>query len=221
VGHFGQRPVGVDRVGVADGQEHGDVGFGVGVGVGLAQIDAPFLGQFTHGHGLVLALGEELHLAGELAVLVEGGARRDGPGDAQQFGEGLDDFAGRHAHEPHLVALGQMMVDEFEGLGVDERFDDVVDRLGDEGAYLLAVPALGDLEHRFAYLGQFFVVGAEAHEEYLAKDPPHQRAAVQQAAGVEFGSQRDEGGLGDDGLIEIEEGCSHASMLGLNTVKAL
>jgi hypothetical protein len=65
------------------------------------------------------------------------------------------------------------------------------------------------LQDRLADLVQFLVVGAEAHEENLAEDAPDQGATVQQPAGVELRTERDERRLGDDGLIQVEEGGSH------------
>jgi hypothetical protein len=89
---------------VSDRLEHRHVGLGVGVGGGLDEVDVPPLRQLANGQSLVLALGEELHLAGELAVLVDGGLRRDGPGDAEELGEGFDDLRGRARDEVDLFA---------------------------------------------------------------------------------------------------------------------
>ena len=87
-----QLAIGVDGVGVTHGLEHRDVGLGVGVGERFIEVDVALLGEFADGDGLVLALGEELHLAGELAVLVDLRSRRDRAGDAEQFGERFDDL---------------------------------------------------------------------------------------------------------------------------------
>ena len=190
VGDLGELAIGVDGVGVPDRLEHRDVGLGVGVREGLVEVDVALLGQLANGDRLVLALGEELHLAGELAVFVDLRARRDRAGDAEQFGERFDDLGRRHAHEPDLVALGQVVVDELERLFVDQGFDDLVDRLGDEFLHLEVVPALGDLQDRFADLLELLLVGAESIEHHLTEHAPDQGATVQQPAGVEFRDRR-------------------------------
>ena len=90
----------------------------------------------------------------------------------EQLGERLDDLLGRHRDQVDLVVVGQVLVDELDRLVVDERLDDVVDRVGDERPDLVAVPAPGDLEHRLADLAQLVLVGAEAQEHHLADDGP-------------------------------------------------
>ncbi len=82
-----------------------------------------------------------------------------------------------------------MVVDQLERLFVDERLDDLVERLGDELLHLEVVPALSDLQDRLADLLEFLFVGAEAVEHHLTQHAPHQGASVQQAAGVELGTE--------------------------------
>ena len=74
VRHLGQRAIRVDREGVSHREEHGNVGFGVGIGEGLTHVDIAVGGDRLHGDGLVLSDGVKLHLTSEFAVFVDHGA---------------------------------------------------------------------------------------------------------------------------------------------------
>jgi hypothetical protein len=78
-----QHSIGVDRVGVSNDLKHRHVGLGVGVGGRFGEVDSSFARELLDGEGLVGSLGEELHLAGELSLLVDRGSRGDGARNSQ------------------------------------------------------------------------------------------------------------------------------------------
>jgi len=101
----------------------------------------PLLAQFTDRHGFVLPLGEEQHVASELALFVDLSARRYRPVMPSNSAKGSTISAGAMlTSQTRLLRRGG--VDELKGLVVDERFNDVVDGLSDEGPHFVVVPAL-------------------------------------------------------------------------------
>ncbi len=68
---FGELSIWIDGERMAHDLEHGYVGLGVRVREGRFKINAGLFGELAHRHGLIRALGEEFHLTGELAELVD------------------------------------------------------------------------------------------------------------------------------------------------------
>ena len=91
-------------------------------------------------------------------------------------------------------------------LVVDERVDDVVQRVGDDLAHRRDVPAGAQLRHELPHLLHLVVVGAADEVDELGVRRAQHRAPRDQAAGLERLAERQRARLGDDRLVEVEEG---------------
>ncbi len=92
------------------------------------------------------------------------------PSTAEVLGERLDDLLGRRGDQVHLVARGAVGLDQVERLGVDDRLDGVLERLVDDLADLVAVPALGEGQHRLADPGELLLARSEVEVDDLRDD---------------------------------------------------
>ncbi len=92
------------------------------------------------------------------------------------------------------------------GLVVHERVDDVVQRVGDDLAHRRDVPAGAQLRHELPHLLHLVVVGAADEVDELGVRRAQHRAPGDQAAGLERLAERKRARLGDDRLVEVEEG---------------
>ncbi len=77
------------------------------------------------------------------------------------------------------MAGGPVGLDEVEGLGVDDGLDRLLQRFADDLLDLLAVPALGQRQHRLADPGQLLLAGPEVEVDELGhQGPGHQRRLI-------------------------------------------
>ena len=97
------------------------------------------------------------------------------------------------------------MRDQLDRLVVDDRVDDLVQRLGDDLAHLRDVPPRAHAGQVGAHPLDLVVVGAGEREHELRVRAAQHGPAVDQSALVERLAEREHAGLGDDRLVEIEE----------------
>ena len=135
---------------MADNVEHGGVGDGVGVGIGPGQVDAVTLRRRPDRRGLVGSVGVELELAGVAALIVDAGPAGDALVDAEVLGEVGDDLQRRRRDEEDLAPGVEVLLEQLEGLGVDDRGHDRLERLLHDAADPGLLPAPGDRQHLVA-----------------------------------------------------------------------
>ena len=99
-------------------------------------------------------------------------------------------------------------------LVVDERVDDVVQGVGDDLADRRDVPAGAQLRHELPHLLHLVVVGAADEVDELRVRRAQHRAPRDQAARLEGLAERQRARLGDDRLVEVEEGRGRAGRHG-------
>ena len=99
-----------------------------------------------------------------------------------------------------------VLADQRGGLGVHVRVDQLVQRLGHDLLDLLDLPALAQRGQVVAGARHGLLVGAAQPEHQLGVRGLHHVAAADQAVTIERPSEGQRAGLGDDGLVEIEEG---------------
>ena len=103
-------------------------------------------------------------------------------------------------------------LDEVEGLGVDDGLDGLLERLAHDLADLFAVPPPGEGQHGLAHPGQLLLARPEVQiddlgDQCTGDDPP-----VDQPAAVEGPAEGGDRRLGDDRLVQVEEGAPARSM---------
>jgi hypothetical protein len=101
----------------------------------------------------------------------------------------------------HLFTLSQVVVHQLKCLGVEKRLNHVADRLFHQLADHVAVPPLGDLEHRGADLLQSLLVGAKALKPQLTEAGANKGPPMKETVGVQLRTERHERRFGDDRLI--------------------
>src|SRR5664280_2410951 len=117
----------------------------------------------------------------------------------------------------HLVAGGTVGLDQVEGLGIDDGLDGLLERLPHDLPDQVAVPALGQGEHRLPHPGQLLLAGPEVEIDDLGDHRPHDQAPVDEAAPVERPAEGGDGRLGDDRLVQVEERGAHRSQCPTNS----
>ena len=129
-----QPEVGVDRARVPDGAHHRHVVERVAVRVGRGQVDVLALGELADRRGLGLAVHQVAdEPAGVEAVLVLGDGA-EAPVAPSRRAMSAADLDRRRGHEPHLVAGGEVLVEQPLGAGEDAQLQHlVVDVLADRG----------------------------------------------------------------------------------------
>ncbi len=190
-----------------DRLEHRQIGRGVAVGVTAFEVVALGHGQFPDRLGLGRAIGVVLHLAGEAAVLADGHARRHHPVGAEQFTDGLHHLGARGRHDHHVPPGRVVLLDEGGGLVVDDRVDEVVQRLGDDLADLLHVPAAAQGGQVLAHALHLVVIQATGQEDELGICGTQRGPAVDQPALVEGLAEGERARLRNDRLVQVKEGC--------------
>ena len=100
-----------------------------------------------------------------------------------------------------------MFADEFDGLLVDDRLDDAVQRLTDDRLDLLDVPARRQLRQVDAHPFHLVVIGAGGEVDQLGIRALEDIGAADQAAVVQRSCEGQGTGLRKDRLVEVEE-CS-------------
>ncbi len=211
-GGAAQTPVRVDRGGVADGRQHRQVGDRVAVGVAVGEVVAVLLGDLAHRRGLVLAVGVVVDLTGVAPVGDHHAGGHDAVGP-EHGPDRLDDLRPTARDDHDLAAGGAVLLDQVRGLGVDERVDDVVQRLPDDVVHRRDVPAGAhgrDLRPETLHL---LGVGAGEGEDELRVRGLQRGTPVDQPALEERAAEGQGAGLGDDRLVQIEErrGAGHSS----------
>ena len=103
-----------------------------------------------------------------------------------------------------------MLLDQRHGLVVHQRVDDVVEGVGDDLAHGRDVPAGAELRHELPHLLHLVVVGAADEVDELGVRRAQHRAPGDQAAGLEGLAEGKRARLGDDRLVEVEEGRGRA-----------
>jgi hypothetical protein len=189
---------------VTDRLEHRQVGDRVAVGPAVGQVVAHLGGDLADGDGLVLAVGVEVDRAG--VPPVDG----DHPGGhhpvrPEHLPDGADHLRAAAGHDDDLAARGPVLLDQVGRLGVDEGVDDLVQGLPDDVGHHGGIPAgghRGDLAPQPLHL---IGIGAGEGEDELGVGPLEDRPAVDQPALEERPSEGQGAGLGDDGLVQVEE----------------
>ena len=102
-----------------------------------------------------------------------------------------------------------MLLDELEGLGVDDRRHHVGERLAHDAAHLGLLPTFGEGEHRLAHAGQPGLVGAQIEVHQLAPEAAHQQTTRDETVPVEGTPEGDHRCPRNDGLVEVEKGSLH------------
>ena len=111
-----------------------------------------------------------------------------------------------------------------DGLVVDERVHHVVQRVRHDLAHRGDVPAADQLGHEVPHLLHLVVVGAADHVDELGVRRAQHRAPGDQPARLERLAERHGARLGDDRLVEVEEGRraeqrgGHGSIVGIQQV---
>ncbi len=99
-----------------------------------------------------------------------------------------------------------MLLDEGGGLVVDDRIDEVVQRLGDDLLDLPYVPAAAQRGQVRAHPLHLVVVGAAGEEDELGVRGSQDGPAVDQSALVEGLAEGERARLRNDRLVQIKEG---------------
>src|SRR5205085_448518 len=86
-------------------------------------------------------------------------------------------------------------------------------RLAHDLRDLLLVPTTDHLQHRDADLLHLFLVRADEHEHDLRVRALDDRPLREQSLAVEGLAEREHGALGDDRLVEVEEGCAARALV--------
>ena len=118
-----QLAVGVHREGVADHLEHVHVGDGVAVGEALVEVVADGRGEVLDRARLLLGVGVVVDVAG-VAAVGDLHPRGDDPVGAEHLADRLDDLGARRRHDDDVATGRAVLLDEGDGLVVDERLDD-------------------------------------------------------------------------------------------------
>src|SRR3954471_14277664 len=104
-------------------------------------------------------------------------------------------------------AVRGVLLDEGGRLVVDDRVDQVVQRLGDDLLDLLDVPAAAECGEVLAHPLHLVVVGAPGEEDELRIGGPQGGPAVDQSALVEGLAEGERARLRNDRLVQVKEGC--------------
>ena len=109
---------------------------------------------------------------------------------AEQRADRLDDL-GAARGDDHDVAAGELvLLDQADGLVVDQRVDDVVQRVGDDLADRGDVPTGDERGHERAHLLHLVVVGAAEDVDELGVRRAQHGAPGDEAAGLERLAER-------------------------------
>jgi len=145
--------------------------------------------------------------AGARVMLVE---EEHALGGHLRFGGPAELDARRRLDERAAAEAGvEVLLEELEGFGVDDRGDDRLERLPDDPADPGLLPAPGDRQHLVAGPLHPRLVGAPEAVDRLVVGALEQRRAGQQPLAVERPAEGQDRALGDHGLVEIEEGGLH------------
>jgi hypothetical protein len=213
-GRAAQRLVRVHGVRVPDHLQHRLIGRGVRVGVGAREVVTLALGQLPDRLGLVLGVGVEGDLAGVTSVLDHhlGG---DHPVRAEHVADRLDHLGAGRRDDHHVAAGRVVLLDQLHRLVEHQRVHDVVQGLGDDVLHRLHVPPGGERGKVLTHPLHLVVVGATDEVDELGVRTAQDGAPVDQPALVEGPAERQRAGLGDDRLVEVEEGgvAGHGGLL--------
>ncbi len=194
-----------------DRAQHRLVGDRIRVRPRRREVDVVGVGEGLDGLGLVGPVAVERELAGVVAGVVDLGPRREHVVDPEVLAERPDNLLGCRAHDHDLAARGVMLGDEVQGLLEDDRGDDLVEGLAHDLRDVTLVPAADHLQHRGAELLHLGLVGAHEHEDDLRVGALDDRGLGEEPFAVEGTTERQDAALGDDRLVEIEEGGLHST----------
>lgn len=99
-----------------------------------------------------------------------------------------------------------MRGDQVGGLGEHQRGDDVVQRLVDDRLDLFDVPAGAHVGHVRPHPIHLVMIGTGEQIDELRVAGLEHRAPVEQALSEKRFAERQRAGLGDDRLVQVEEG---------------
>ena len=122
------------------------------------------------------------------------------------LGQRLDDLLGRGRHQVHAVPGGPVLLDEIEGLGIDDGLHRLLERLAHDLADQGLVPPLGQGQHGLPDPGQLLLARPEVEIDQLGHEGSDDQPAVDEAPPVEGPTEGGDGSLGDDRLVQGEEG---------------
>jgi hypothetical protein len=129
--------------------------------------------------------------------------------DAEVLGEKRDDLDRRRRHQEDLAAGVEVLLEQLQGFGIDDRGDDVLERLPDDPAHPGLFPSPGDRQHLVPGAFHAGLVGTAHPVDPLVVGALQKRRARQETLPVQRPAERQDGALGDDGLVEVEEGGLH------------
>jgi hypothetical protein len=96
--------------------------------------------------------------------------------------------------------------DQVGGFGEHQRGHDVVQRFADDRPDLLHIPAAAHVGHVGAHPVHLVMISTVEQEDELGVAGLEHRAAREQSLIEERFAERQRAGLGDDGLVEVEQG---------------
>jgi len=198
--------VGIDRERVAHDLQHRQVGIGVAVGVRRREVVALLARELGHGVRFAGAVGVEEDLPGVRAVL-DGHLGADGFVHAQPRPDRFDDLGAGGGDDDHIAAGRLVFGDELDRLLVDDRLHNAVECLAYDLADLFHVPAGGQLRQVDPHTLHLVVIGPGGQVHQLGVGALEDVGTADQSAGVERLCEGKGTRLGQDGLVEVEEGC--------------
>ena len=196
--------VGVDDHRVAHGAQHRQVGLGVRVGVGGAQVDPLALGQLAHREHLALAVVERARRAARVAAFDDLRARAEAAVEGEHVRQQVGHLLRGGGHDVHRPARVLVRVGALEHLRIQPRQHPGEHARGQ--ALQVAHGHVGDhLPHALAHLiGAIVGRAAQAEAQVLirvAREPP----ARDHARLVSGAREEDPRGARHQRAVEVEE----------------
>ncbi len=151
----------VHRDRMPNGLEHRDVGDGVGVGVAGRKVDAAALRLLVDRLRLCRRVAEELECPVVAPFLVNVRARGEHERDSQILGERTHDLDPGGGHQVQVTSRPTVILEQLEGLLVDERINDLMERFPHEPLHPGRLPSAGELQEGHSQVLHAFKVPAE------------------------------------------------------------
>ena len=195
----------------------------VGVAVGVrrtgSQVEVLALGQIPHAVGLRLGVQPSQRATG-VAAVPHFADRAERAVEAEVVGDRVDDLL--QGGRDHVDALAPFAValDEAQRLGIDERTQHGLHRLGDELAHVLDRVAGQNAEPVLGRAAHCLVARATGHEEELPERRLQQLTTGDHAAPAQRAGERESRGPAQKRPVEIEEGGGRHPPQGLRPTAA-
>ena len=189
---------------MSDDLEERPVGVAVRVRRALREVEAALRGEFAHTLRLVAGV-QRAHCTSGVDAVAHLANRAERTVEAEVVGDRLHDLLQRRRDDEHLVAAFAMLVDEVQGLGVDERTQHRLHRLRDEPAHLLRREAAQDHEAVLGCAPHRLVARAAQDEEELPARRLRELAAGDEPALAERAGERERRRAAQQRAVEIEE----------------